>query len=241
MPRAFIFLGLAAALLSGAGAAAAQPASARVPDTIAERVRACTVCHGKEGRATNEGYFPRIAGKPAGYLYQQLLNFREGRRHYALMTYLVEHLSDDYLMEIAQYFSALDLPYPPPQTVAAAPEVLARGEALVLQGDPARRLPACAQCHGEALMGVSPAVPGLLGLPRDYVNGQLGAWKTGQRRAAAPDCMAKIAAALTPDEVASISTWLSSQPVPAGTKPAGALPAPWPMPCGGVSAEEPTR
>ncbi|MCM5680127.1 c-type cytochrome [Schlegelella sp. S2-27] len=241
MPRASLLLGLAAALLSGAGAAAAQPAGARVPDTIAERVRACTVCHGKEGRATNEGYFPRIAGKPAGYLYQQLLNFREGRRHYALMTYLVEHLSDDYLMEIAQYFSALDLPYPPPQTVAAAPEVLARGEALVLRGDPARRLPACVQCHGEALMGVSPAVPGLLGLPRDYLNGQLGAWKTGQRRAAAPDCMAKIAAALTPDEIASVSTWLSSQPVRAGAKPAGALPGRLPMPCGGVSTEEAAR
>ena len=40
-----------------------------VPDTIAERVRTCTACHGKEGRATNQGYFPRIAGKPAGYLY----------------------------------------------------------------------------------------------------------------------------------------------------------------------------
>jgi cytochrome c553 len=30
----------------------------------------------------------RIAGKPAGYLYNQLLNFRDGRRNYPLMTYI---------------------------------------------------------------------------------------------------------------------------------------------------------
>ena len=34
-------------------------------------------------------------------------------------------------------------------------------------------------------------VPGLLGLPRDYLNGQLGAWRSGQRRAVEPDCMAQ--------------------------------------------------
>ena len=36
-------------------------------------------------------------------------------------------------------------------------------------------------------------VPGLLGLPVDYLNAQLGAWRTGARRAEAPDCMAQIA------------------------------------------------
>jgi cytochrome c553 len=80
-----------------AGYADAATQQAKVPDTIAQRVVACTTCHGKEGRATNEGYFPRIAGKPAGYLYNQLVNFRDGRRDYPLMTYLVEHLTDSYL------------------------------------------------------------------------------------------------------------------------------------------------
>ena len=39
----------------------------------------------------------------------------------------------------------------------------------------------------------STSVPGLLGLPRDYLAGQLGAWKSGIRHALAPDCMAEIA------------------------------------------------
>ncbi|MEZ5706908.1 MAG: hypothetical protein R3E56_17615 [Burkholderiaceae bacterium] len=39
------------------------------------------------------------------------------------------------------------------------------------------------------LTGVAPNVPGLLGLPRDYLIGHWG-WQTGLRRAFEPDCMA---------------------------------------------------
>jgi len=212
---------------------AAEPR--RVPDTIAERVAACTICHGKEGRATREGYFPRIAGKPAGYLFNQLVNFREGRRHYALMAYLVDHLTDAYLQEIAEHFAALDLPYPPPQPGTSAAQVGGQGEALVRKGDPRRNVPACVQCHGQALMGVNPAIPGLLGLSRDYLHGQLGHWKTGERRAHAPDCMSKIAGVLTDEEIGAVAAWLASQPVPHNARPAPALAEPLPMECGAVS------
>jgi len=227
-------LSLLAALGLCCGAAGAQTAATplKVPDTIAQRVQACTPCHGKEGRATAEGYFPRIAGKPAGYLYNQLLNFRNGYRPNPTMNYLVEHLTDEYLLEIARYFSALDLPYPPPQTRGANAQVLARGQALTVRGDPARKIPACAQCHGIGLNGVNPAIPGLLGLPRDYLVAQLGAWKTRQRRAAQPDCMALVAEQLTAEEVSAVATWLSSQPVPAHTKPEAPPTEPLPLACG---------
>ena len=215
-------------------AAAEAPAALAAAD-MAPRVRACTLCHGKEGRATPEGYFPRIAGKPAGYLTNQLFNFRDGRRNYAPMSHLLETLSDEYLHEIAAYFAALELPYPPPPAPQAAPTQLAQGQRLVQQGDAARRLPACVQCHGSAMTGVAPAIPGLLGLPRDYLNSQLGAWQTGQRHAQAPDCMAEVARKLSPDEVSAISAWLAAQPVPANGKPAAQLPAPLPLRCGGVA------
>lgn len=219
-----------AASLPAMQALAAEPR--RVPDTIAERVSPCTSCHGKEGRATNEGYFPRVAGKPAGYLFNQLVNFREGRRNYALMAYLVDHLTDAYLHEMADHFAALELPYPPPQPAGVTAEVLSRGEALVRKGGRARNLPACVECHGQTLMGVAPAIPGLLGLSRDYLHGQLGHWKNGQRRAHAPDCMARIAGLLAEDEIAAISAWLAAQPVPANAKPAPRASGPSPMECG---------
>jgi cytochrome c553 len=235
-------MALMIALTAGmAGSAAAQATGRTVPDTLAERARACTACHGKEGRASNHGYLPRIAGKPAGYLYNQLVGFREGRRHYPLMTGLLENLGDDYLREIAGHFAGLDLPYPSPQITGANPALLQRGEALALRGDPARGIVACGRCHGAALTGVQPAVPGLLGLPRDYLNGQLGAWKAGQRRAAHPDCMARVADRLTPDDVAAVSTWLASQPVPRDARAAAAPAQPPPEACGSIPAMKPAQ
>jgi cytochrome c553 len=220
---------LAAGLLAaGAAHAPAAPAS----DSMAERTRACTACHGKEGRATREGFFPRIAGKPAGYLYNQLVNFRDGRRQNPAMVYLVQHLSDGYLQEIAQYYGALDLPYPPLPAGTPPAAELARGEALVTRGDPGRKIPSCAECHGQALTGVLPAIPGVLGLPRNYLVGEFGAWRNGQRRAADPDCMAEITKRMSAEDVAAVASWLASRPMPADTKPAAAVKLPLPIECG---------
>ena len=205
--------------------AAVHASAAPFEDTIAQRTQACTACHGPQGRAAPDGYYPRLAGKPAGYLYNQLINFRDGRRHYGLMTQMVAPLSDAYLLEIAQYFSALEVPYPAPLAAAAPVDVLARGRQLVLQGNPGRQIPACVQCHGAAMTGVAPYIPGLLGLPRDYLNAQLGAWKTGQRRAHAPDCMKAVVARLGEEDINAVTSWLAAQPLPASTKPASSPPA----------------
>ncbi len=199
-------------------------AAATVENSMAQRTLACTACHGKQGRAGPDGYYPRLAGKPAGYLYHQLLNFRDGRRHYGLMTGLMDPLTDAYLLEMAQYFSKLEVPYPRPQPATAPQAVLARGQTLVTHGDVSQKIPACIQCHGQTLTGVAPNIPGLLGLPRDYLNAQLGGWQTGQRRAHAPDCMAQIAQRLSSPDVAAIAHWLAAQPLPANTHPATTLP-----------------
>lgn len=214
---------LGCGLLSvGASAAAAAPP---FENTMAQRTLACTACHGPQGRAAPDGYYPRLAGKPAGYLYNQLLNFREGRRHYGLMTRLIDPLSDAYLLEMAQYFASLDVPYPAPLPPQAPAAVLRRGEQLVMHGDSGRKLPGCVQCHGKAMTGVVPAVPGLLGLPRDYLNAQLGAWKAGQRRAHAPDCMQDVVARLSLEDINAVASWIAAQPLPADSHPASSPPA----------------
>lgn len=219
-------------MLSTFGLQAAPP----VVDSMAQRVQACTGCHGPQGRAASDGYYPRIAGKPAGYLYHQLLNFRDGRRQYLPMTRLIDPLSDTYLQEMAAHFAALEVPYAAPQPATASADSLRHGETLAVRGDAARHIPACVLCHGPALTGLAPAIPGLLGLPRDYLNAQLGAWKAGNRKAQSPDCMAQIALALTPDDVAAVSQWLAAQPLPASPKAVSSLAAPLPLPCGGVNA-----
>lgn len=224
-------------LMFAALAAVVMPAAAQqlvVPDTIAQRAAACVACHGKQGRATSEGFFPRIAGKPSGYLYNQLLNFQQGRRQYPLMTYLVAHMSDDYLLEISDYFASQHPPHPAPQPSRMSGAALERGRTLALSGDASRKIPACVACHGQALGGVLPATPGLLGLPHDYLNAQLGAWKNGSRRAAAPDCMAQVSRQLSPEDAAAVAGWLAAQPVPATMLPAPATSISLPLACGSV-------
>ena len=222
--RRWVHLALAWLAMLALGASAQTPRP--IEDNMAERTRACTACHGEQGRAGPDGYYPRLAGKPAGYLHQQLRNFAEGRRHYGLMTRLVDPMSDAYMAEIAAHFASLHLPYPAPTPSGLSAERLARGQALVLRGDPARGLPACVQCHGERLTGVLPHVPGLLGLPLDYLNAQLGAWQTGQRKAHAPDCMAEVVKRIPNEDLIAVSNWLASQRLPADTRPADAVTRP---------------
>jgi cytochrome c553 len=82
------------------------------------------------------------------------------------------------------------------------------------------------------MAGMLPAMPGLLTLPSDYLSAQLGAWRTDQRHAKAPDCMAKVAKALAPEEVSVLARWLSAQTLPSGTHPAAASSQPLPVACG---------
>ncbi|WP_162066747.1 MULTISPECIES: cytochrome c [Burkholderiaceae] len=233
--RPLLAMAFASALVGSAGvfSSAAQAQNQPIaPDTMAARVQGCTACHGVHGEGTDNDYFPRLAGKPADYLYNQLQNFREGRRKYPPMNYLVTYLSDDYLHQIATYFSNQRPPYPPPAKSNVSATTLARGQQIVLNGDASKNIPACAACHGKGLTGMQPAIPGLVGLHSDYISAQVGAWKSGTRHAKAPDCMQQIASRLTDDDVTAVAAWLSTQQAPANPVPAPAGSLKMPLKCG---------
>lgn len=202
------------------------------PGTMAARVAACTACHGVQGQAGADGYYPRLAGKPQAYLYQQLLHFRDGQRRYRPMSHLLAGLPDAYLNDIAAYFAAQHAPYPSPLRTTASSTMLERGRVLAMTGDAQRHVPACVACHGQALSGVLPGIPGLLGLPHDYIASQLGSWQGGLRHSQKPDCMADVARALSPDDLAAVSAWLSSRPITEPYVPAPAQSLTLPAECG---------
>ncbi|MGE4334719.1 MAG: cytochrome c [Pigmentiphaga sp.] len=231
VPAAAIAADAPAARQNDGEAIAATGDNTTLDSAMADRMLACTACHGAEGRAGADGYYPRIAGKPAGYLYQQLVNFRDGYRHYEPMALLLRQLPDSYLHDIARYFSNQHPPYPPPERSPTTPQQLQRGEALMFSGEPSRDLPSCVTCHGADLAGSEPDIPGLLGLPRDYLTAQLGAWQGGTRRTPEPDCMATVVKRLAPADLAAVTAWLSHQPVPPDYRPAAAPPADLPLDC----------
>lgn len=220
---------------SAAPAAPGSPAASPFADTPAQRALACTGCHGDQGRSTPDGYVPRLAGKPAGYLFDQLQAFRDGRRQHRGMARLLQNTDDALLWQLAGFFASQEVPYPPPTARAASVSAAARAQQIVQQGLPNERVPACAACHGVALRGDG-QVPGLLGLPAEYLLSQLGAWRQGLRQAREPDCMADVARRLPAADVALVAAWLAAQPVPAAAGSRAELPVPSPAERPGVSS-----
>ena len=219
----------------GAGMSASiDTAFARETD-LRERLAACATCHGDSGEGmVGTEYYPHLAGKPAGYLFAQMQAFRDGRRHYPQMIYLMQFLDDAYLHEIAAWYAAQPTRLADHERSSAPLDEVseARARELVYDGDSTQGLPACARCHGEQLGGLEPGVPALTGLPTDYVIAQIGGWRTGARKAVAPDCMATIANRLSPQDARSVATWLSMQVPVTGSRPAARGSNALPMACG---------
>ena len=101
------------------------------------------------------------------------------------------------------------------------------------QGDAGRQLPPCIACHGVRLTGREPGIPGLAGLRPNYINAQLTRWRSGERRAASPDCMQRIASRLEESDIVAVSAWLAAQPAPQSPAPDHGLTSPrMPQACG---------
>ncbi|MCY0387390.1 c-type cytochrome [Robbsia sp. Bb-Pol-6] len=224
---------LALLLFSSANILSGAHAQTPAPDTMAARMMGCAACHGAKGEG-NGAYFPRLAGQPPDYLFHQLQAFRGEHRKYPAMNYLTSYLTDDYLHEIAAYFSAQKpvVPAGKPATAVATAAVLERGRTLATLGDAARGIPACASCHTASFTGRLPGIPGIIGLPHDYLSAQLGAFRTGVRHAIAPDCMQQVALKLSDTDIGAVSAWLSAQPVPRDLSPAPASAEALPLACG---------
>jgi cytochrome c553 len=222
------------ACVSGATAAADNenvPAVTKV-DSIDARVQGCVTCHGQDGRGASSGRFPRIAGKPSGYLYNQLVAFRDGTREYAPMNYLVAYLPDAYLREMADYYAKLRPPFDTKDATPVDASVLARGRSIAMTGDTGKGIPACMACHGSRLTGMNPGIPGLVGLRASYITAQLTSWRVGNRHAAEPDCMKRIVTRLSEPDITAVSAWLARQDAPSDASPESSNLVRMPIACG---------
>jgi len=201
-------------------------------DSIEARVQGCVTCHGQSGQGTSNGYFPRIAGKPAGYLYNQLIAFRDGTREYPPMNYLVAYLPDAYLLEMAEHYAKQRPPFEAKDAAPADIAMLNRGQAIAKTGDPRQGIPACVACHGARLTGMQPGIPGLVGLRAAYITAQLTRWRVGSRHAAEPDCMKRIVSRLSEIDIAAVAAWLARQDAPADLSPESSNLVRMPLACG---------
>ena len=79
---------------------------------------------------------------------------------------------------------------------------------------------------------MEPGIPGLVGLRPTYIVAQLTRWRVGDRHAAEPDCMKRIATRLSDTDITAVAAWLSQEPPPKDQSPESSNLVRMPFACG---------
>lgn len=79
-----------------------------VTDGRAKADAACSLCHGANGIASMPSA-PNLAGQQAIYLSEQLKNYRSGKRHHEVMTYIAKSLTDAEIANLSAWYSTIKL------------------------------------------------------------------------------------------------------------------------------------
>lgn len=164
---------VAAALLTAAAPAAAQPKPKAVAVSYAQKFAAqCAACHGANGR-TEDALTPVLAGQPSLYAITQLFLFREGRRANEAMTAVAKTLTDDDLRGFSDFIGTLPPMAAPAPAAAPDPARMAKARALAEQHK-------CLFCHGPDLAG-GQQVPRIAGQHEAYLRDSLRGFRAGTR------------------------------------------------------------
>jgi cytochrome c553 len=119
------------------------------------------------------------------------------------MQMMARGISDADLADIAAYFATQPVP---PASGASPPPA---AQQLFAHGDPARKLPACASCHGEGGKGLAGVAPAIGGQGKAYLEQQLRDWRGGIRRNSAGDVMNQFTKPLSDAEIEALARYVS--------------------------------
>ena len=178
-----------AALVLAAGAAVAAP-KADIAKGKEVATTICAACHAADGNSGIAAY-PKLAAQHTGYIYRQTLDIKEGKRTHgsaAVMKPMVMNLSEQDILNVP---------------------VL--GGKIYRGGLVDKKIPACMSCHGPSGAGIPGggteivAYPRLGGQHMAYVVDQMKAYKTGQRKNA---IMEDIAKRMTEEELNSVANFI---------------------------------
>ncbi|SFR81167.1 Cytochrome c553 [Marinobacter daqiaonensis] len=180
----------------------------------AEAAAVCTSCHQADGSGKHNEQgesWPQLAGLDAGYLAKQLRDYQSGRRQNATMKPFANMLSDQQIVDVAQFYSKM-APRPGQGGESASTEVLQRGRILAQRGDWSAYIVSCQSCHGPDNQGVGTVFPGIAGQHAGYIVAQLEAWQAGERTNDPQDLMGTIARRMNDDDIRAVAAWLANQP-----------------------------
>lgn len=135
---------------------------------------------------------PRLSGQSTDYVADALDAYADARRYSGIMQPIAAALDQATRRRLAGLVTA------PAELTAAAPMPGGSIDSLLADGDPARDVPPCLECHAAATGRRDPRYPVLAGLSASYLHLQLTLFAEGRRGGSpAADIMRPIAARLT--------------------------------------------
>ncbi|HEV7346215.1 MAG TPA: c-type cytochrome [Devosia sp.] len=169
----------------------------------------CIRCHGLDGMGNSSGAFPRLAGQNAWYLFKTLTDYAAGRRPSQVMVPIARSMSIEEMREVAAYYASI-VAEREVEAPEADIEVRQIGGAIAAVGLPRQGVPACSSCHGTQGEGLPPVNPALAGQFAPYLEHQLLLWKNGLREGDPMNVMARIASAMTEEQIEAVSLYYGS-------------------------------
>ena len=154
-------------------------------------------CHGADGNAI-AATIPNLAGQTWRYIYIQLKDFKEGRRSNPNMTPMVQSLSRQDMIDIANFF-AIQVAKPSP--FKADESKMARGKAKADET-------LCAMCHLGEFAGQN-EIPRVAGQQYDYIVQQLMDFKARKRTNDAGN-MTSVAQTLSETDIENLGHYITS-------------------------------
>lgn len=175
----------------------APPTPAKPSAALDAKLQVCAACHGSDGNSTNSQY-PILAGQTSRYLYLELKDFKEGRRHDPSMDPIAATLERDDMLALADYFAGQK----------HAPTGFKADGAKVDAGRKKADEVLCSMCHGGDFAGQN-EIPREAGQHYAYVKKQLLDFKAKRRTNDAGN-MTSVASTLSDEDIDNLAQFIAN-------------------------------
>lgn len=213
--KASLRIASAVLLVWGAGAVLAAPSSqvAWTPETLnlvkggnpdkgKQLAASCQACHGDDA-ANAATPNPYLNAQLPTYLYRQLRDYKDGSRQHPVMSSIAAALSDQDMVDIAQWYSRQAPIEPKIDKHLDTPK-------LVESGDSKRLIPPCGICHGWGGGGEPVDTPRLAGQKAAYLAQTLRSYRSGERHNDIYRRMRAMSERLLEDEIQTLSEYYAT-------------------------------
>jgi len=181
-----------------------------------QKVASCVSCHGEHGNSTM-AMFPKLAQQNPGYIVNQLKAFKSGERKDPMMATLAMSLTENDMVDIANYYSDQKIAGEPEEPLNTDEEraehdtMVKLGGDLYRNGDLKREVSACIACHGPHGEGNQPAsFPALKSQHTAYLIKALTDFQTNKRANHPENMMHMIAGKMTDTEIKAVATRIAT-------------------------------